>query len=163
MPSPAVALRAAVPADVPTILSLIQALAAYERLSDACVATTDKLHATLFGPHPAAEVTMAELHGSVVGFALYCSNYSTFLAQPGLWLEDLFVLPEFRGMGIGKQLLAHLAQLAVARNYGRVEWAVLDWNEPSIRFYESVGARGMTEWTTFRLTGDALRTLAVQA
>ena len=98
--------------------------------------------------------------GAVAGFALFCNNYSTFLAKPGIWLEDLFVYPTHRGHGIGRALLAHLAQLAVTRECGRVEWSVLDWNAPSIGFYESLGARGMNEWTTFRLTGSALATLA---
>lgn len=160
MPNAAVLLRPATETDVPAILALIEALADYERLRDACVATEDRLRATLFGPRPGAEVILADVDGQVVGFALFCSNYSTFLAQPGIWLEDLFVRPEFRGRGIGRALLAQLARLAVARDCGRVEWAVLDWNEPSIGFYESLGARGMTEWTTFRLTGDAMNALA---
>jgi GNAT superfamily N-acetyltransferase len=161
MPKSAVLIRQALETDVPAILSLIEALADYERLRDKCVATQAQLRQTLFGARPAAEVLIAELEGgSVGGFALFCSNYSTFLAQPGIWLEDLFVRPECRGEGIGRMLLAELAQLAVARECGRVEWAVLDWNAPSIGFYESLGARGMTEWTTFRLTGDALTALA---
>jgi len=156
-----VVLRSAREADVPTILELIQALSEYERMESECVATEDRLRATLFGPVRHAEVLLAEeTDGTVVGFALFCGNYSTFLAQPGIWLEDLFVRPAYRGAGIGKQLLARLAQLAVGRGCGRVEWAVLDWNAPSIAFYESLGARGMTEWTTFRLTGDAMKTLA---
>lgn len=159
-----VALRPATETDVPVILELIQALAEYERMSDDCVATEAKLRASLFGPKPAAEVVLAELtDGTVAGFALFCSNYSTFLAQPGIWLEDLFVRPEHRGMGIGRTLLAHLASLAVARGCGRVEWSVLDWNTPSIGFYESLGARGLTDWTTFRLTGDAMIALARSA
>ncbi len=160
MPNASVVLRTATETDVPDILALIEALADYERLRDACVATEELLRATLFGAAPKAEVIIAESDGVVAGFALFCSNYSTFLAQPGIWLEDLFVRPEFRGHGIGRSLLAHLARLAVERNCGRVEWAVLDWNTPSIGFYESLGARGMTEWTTFRLTGDAMHTLA---
>ncbi len=161
MPIAAVALRAAIETDVPAILELIQALAVYEKMQDECVATEARLRATLFGDAPKAEVVLAETSdGDVAGFALFCSNYSTFLAQPGIWLEDLFVKPEFRGLGIGKTLLAHLARVAVARQCGRVEWAVLDWNAPSIGFYESLGARGMTEWTTYRLTGDAMTALA---
>lgn len=161
MPNAAVVLRAANESDVPAILSLIQALADYERLRDDCVATEDRLRDTLFGSDPKAEVVLAESgDGQVAGFALFCGNYSTFLAQPGIWLEDLFVRPEHRGQGIGRALLAHLARLAVTRGCGRVEWAVLDWNTPSIGFYESLGARGMTEWTTFRLTGDAMTALA---
>ena len=161
MPNATVILRSATDADVPVILELIQGLAEYERLSDACVATEDRLRATLFGAAPKAEVILAEASdGAVVGFALFCGNYSTFLAQPGIWLEDLFVRPAYRGAGIGKALLAHLARLAVERDCGRVEWAVLDWNTPSIGFYESLGARSLSEWSTFRLTGDSLAALA---
>lgn len=159
-----VVLRTATETDVPAILELIQALAAYERLSDDCIATEAKLRATLFGAAPAAEVILAQLDGGeIAGFALFCSNYSTFLAQPGIWLEDLFVRPQHRGTGIGQALLAHLAALAVKRDCGRVEWAVLDWNTASIGFYESLGARAMNEWTTFRLTGDAMTALAQSA
>ncbi|MES3032614.1 MAG: GNAT family N-acetyltransferase [Gemmatimonadota bacterium] len=159
-----IVLRAATDTDVPAVLELIRALAEYERMSDDCVATESKLRATLFGPAPKAEVVLATTaDGQVAGFALFCSNYSTFLAQPGIWLEDLFVRPEFRGHGIGKTLLSHLARLAVDRGCGRVEWAVLDWNAPSIGFYESLGARGLREWTTFRLTGDAMTDLARSA
>lgn len=161
MPNTDIVLRNARETDVPAILALIQALAEYERLREACVATEEQLRATLFGAAPAAEVLLAESgDGEVAGFALFCGNYSTFLAQPGLWLEDLFVRPEYRGHGVGRALLARLAQLAVERKCGRVEWAVLDWNAPSIGFYESLGARGMTEWTTFRLSGDAMTALA---
>ncbi len=160
MSNATVVLRTATDTDVPAILALIEALADYERLRDQCVATEAQLRATLFGAHPQAEVVIAETAaGDVAGFALFCSNYSTFLAQPGIWLEDLFVRPEFRGQGIGKALLAHLASLAVQRGCGRVEWAVLKWNTPSIGFYESLGARGLEEWTTFRLSGNALATL----
>ncbi|MBC7840891.1 MAG: GNAT family N-acetyltransferase [Gemmatimonadaceae bacterium] len=163
MPNASVVLRTATETDVPAILELIEALADYERLRDACVATDDRLRATLFGVSPKAEVILAESAGVVAGFALFCTNYSTFLAQPGIWLEDLFVRPEFRSQGIGKLLLGHLARLAVERDCGRVEWAVLDWNTPSIGFYESLGARGLTDWTTYRLTGDAITTLAGSA
>lgn len=160
-----VALRTATGMDVPVILELIRALAEYEHMTDDCVATEAQLRASLFGPRPGAEVLLAEVDGKVegkvvAGFALFCGNYSTFLAQPGIWLEDLFVRPEHRGRGIGRTLLAHLARLAVERGCGRVEWAVLDWNAPSIGFYQSLGARGMTEWTTFRLTGEAMTDLA---
>lgn len=159
-----VVLRTATETDVPVLLELIKALAEYERMSDDCVATEAKLRSSLFGANPAAEVVLAEdSEGIVAGFALFCSNYSTFLAQPGIWLEDLFVRPTLRGRGIGRTLLAHLASLAVERGCGRVEWAVLNWNAPSIGFYESLGARALTDWTTFRLTGDALTDLARNA
>ncbi len=161
MLNPSTTLRTASETDVPVILELIRALAEYERMSDDCVATEAKLCASLFGPRAGAEVVLAEVEGGVVaGFALYCGNYSTFLAQPGLWLEDLFVRPEYRGRGLGRRLLGHLASVAVERGCGRVEWAVLDWNTPAIGFYESLGARGMTDWTTFRLTGEAMTDLA---
>jgi GNAT superfamily N-acetyltransferase len=163
MPNASVTLRAATETDVPAILALIQALADYERLRDQCMATAEGLRATLFGAVPKAEVLLAESGGQVAGFALYCGNYSTFLAKPGIWLEDLFVRPEFRGRGIGKRLLGSLAQLAVERECGRVEWAVLDWNAPSIAFYESIGAHRLTEWKTYRLTGDAITALATSA
>ncbi len=164
MTNAAVHIRPARETDVPAIRSLIEALADYERLRDQCVATDGQLRSTLFGDRPAAEVLIAELaSGEIGGFALFCGNYSTFLAKPGIWLEDLFVRPEYRGQGLGRMLLAALARLAEARGCGRVDWAVLDWNTPSIGFYESLGARGMTDWTTFRLTGDALTALATNA
>lgn len=163
MSNPTVVLRAATESDVPVILELIQGLAEYERMRDECVATEARLRDTLFGASPKAEVLLAESQGEVAGFALFCGNYSTFLAQPGIWLEDLFVRPQFRGAGIGRALLAHLARLAVERGCGRVEWSVLDWNEPSIGFYQSLGARGLVEWTTFRLTGNAMVDLARSA
>jgi GNAT superfamily N-acetyltransferase len=153
-------LRAARPEDVPLIRTLIEGLAAYERLRHACVATDEKLAATLFGPRPAAEVVLAEWEGTPAGFALFFPNYSTFLAAPGTYLEDLFVLPAFRGRGIGRALLAHLAALTVARGGARLEWSVLDWNAPAIGFYDSLGALTMDDWTTRRLTGDALEVLA---
>ena len=150
-------IRAATSTDVPLILSLIRGLADYEKLSHEVEATEEKLHATLFGPRPAAEciIALTELD-EPVGFALFYPNYSTFLARPGLYLEDLFVKPEFRGKGIGKALLSYLAALANEREYGRMEWTVLDWNEPAIAFYESFGARRMREWHICRLTGTAL-------
>jgi GNAT superfamily N-acetyltransferase len=150
----------AVEADVPLILRFIQELAEYERLSHEVVATEERLRETLFGPRPAAEVVIARAAGEPVGFALYFTTYSTFLARPGIYLEDLFVLPAWRSRGIGRALLTHLAQLAVRRGCGRLEWAVLDWNEPAIAFYRRLGARPMDDWTTFRLTGDALTRLA---
>ena len=145
--------------DVAVILDLIRQLAEYERLADRVTATEEQLRRTLFGSRPAAEVLLAAAGGETVGFAVFFHNYSTFLAKPGLYLEDLFVKPHARGQGIGTALLARLAQLAVDRDCGRVEWAVLDWNEPSIRFYESLGAVPLNDWTTFRLTGEALQKL----
>jgi len=146
--------------DVPIILSLIRALGEYERLSHEIVATEDGLRAWLFGERPAAEVVLASLNDTVVGFALFFHNFSTFLGRPGLYLEDLFVKPEWRGRGIGQRLLVHLASLAVERGCGRMEWTVLDWNEPALRFYERMGARVMQEWKLCRLTGDSLTHVA---
>lgn len=150
----------AVPADVPLILAFIRELADYEKLAHAVAATEDDLRATLFGPSPAAAVRIARWHGEPAGFALFFPNYSTFLGKPGLYLEDLFVRPAFRGNGIGRALLADLARIAVAGGYGRLEWAVLDWNELALGFYRKLGAEPMTDWTVHRLTGDALARLA---
>jgi GNAT superfamily N-acetyltransferase len=155
-----ITLRAATPADTPQILRFIRALAEYERLLDRVSATEAALGAALFGPRPYAEVVIAEDGGTPVGFALFFHTFSTFLGQPGIYLEDLFVIPPARGRGVGRALLAHLAQLAVARGCGRVEWAVLDWNRPAIGFYESLGARPNQEWTVYRLSGEPLVTLA---
>ena len=152
-------IRPATAADVPTILGFIRALAQYERLLHEVSATEEGLRRTLFSERPAAEVVLAEVDGEAVGFALFFHNYSTFLAKPGLYLEDLFVSPEHRGRGHGRALLAHLAQLAVARDCGRLEWSVLDWNTPAIDFYKSLGAGPMEGWSTFRLTGEALTRL----
>jgi len=157
-------IRAAAEADVPEILALIRALAEYEKLTHVVVATEDALRRTLFGGQPAAEVLLA-FDGSFkgdacCGFALFFPNYSTFLAKPGLYLEDLFVKPEFRGKGVGRALLAKLAGIAQERGYGRMEWSVLDWNDPAIGFYKKLGAVAMDEWTTFRVTGEALARLA---
>src|SRR6478672_6612343 len=146
--------------DVPLILRLITALAEYERMSDEVVTTEDGLRRTLFGPRPAAEVVVAYAGDEPAGFALFFHNYSTFLGKPGLYLEDLFVVPKFRGSGFGRALLAHLAALAVERGCGRFEWSVLDWNEPAIGFYTKLGAKPMADWTIFRVTGDALHELA---
>ena len=146
--------------DVPVILHLIKALADYERLSDKVVATEEKLRASLFGPRPAAEVVIARAGDQPAGFAVFFPTYSTFLAQPGLSLEDLFVEPRWRGRGCGRMLLVHLARLAAARGCGRLEWSVLDWNEPALRFYRSLGAAPVEGWTVYRLTGDALSRLA---
>jgi GNAT superfamily N-acetyltransferase len=151
-------LRPATAADAPLILDFIRGLAEYEKLSHEVAATEESLRATLFpasGP-AAAECLLAFVGPRPAGFALYFPTYSTFLAQRGLYLEDLFVRPEFRGQGIGRALLLHLARLANARGCGRMEWSVLDWNEPAIRFYEGLGARRLQEWTTCRLTGEAL-------
>ena len=142
--------------DTPLILGFIQALAEYEKLTHACVATEQTLRATLFGDHAYAEVLIARWHSEPAGFALFFHNYSTFLAQPGIYLEDLFVGPRFRGHGIGKALLTRLAQLANQRGCGRVEWSVLNWNQPAIDFYRRMGATPQDEWTVYRLTGEAL-------
>ena len=152
-------IRPATPADVPAIAGLIRSLAVYEKLEHEVVLTEERLRDHLFGPRPAAEVLLVEDGGSAVGFALFFQNYSTFLGRPGLYLEDLFVKPEFRGKGYGKALLAALARLALERGYGRLDWAVLDWNEPAIGFYQKLGAKAMNEWTVYRLTGEALERL----
>ena len=146
--------------DVPLILRLITALAEYEKMSADVIATEATLRQSLFGPHPAAEVVIAYAGDQPAGFALFFHNYSTFLGQPGIYLEDLYVMPEWRGHGFGKRLLAHLAALAVERGCGRLEWSVLDWNEPAIGFYKKLGAKPMDEWTVFRVTGGALQQLA---
>ncbi|MGH8442954.1 MAG: GNAT family N-acetyltransferase [Nevskiaceae bacterium] len=153
------ALRRAVRADVPEILRLIRALAEYEKLSHEVVAGESALAETLFGARPAAEVLLAEEEGRAVGFALFFQNYSTFLARPGIYLEDLFVEPAWRGRGIGGELLKAIARLAVKRGCGRFEWAVLDWNEPAIAFYTGLGAKPMADWTVMRVTGEALKRL----
>jgi len=157
-----VTIRDASPTDVPLILELIRGLAAYEKLEHEVVATEQRLSEGLFGEPRRAEVVIAETDGEPAGFALFFHNYSTFLGQPGIYLEDLFVVPEKRGHGAGKALLVHLAKLAVERGCGRFEWSVLDWNEPAIGFYRSLGARSMDGWTLNRLTGDALASLAKQ-
>jgi GNAT superfamily N-acetyltransferase len=153
-------IQVATSADVPEILAMIQGLAEYEKLTHVCTATEDELRATLFGERPGAEVLLGYLDGVCAGFALFFPNYSTFLAKPGLYLEDLFVKPEVRGRGVGLALLQKLAKIAVERNYGRVEWSVLDWNEPAIGFYKKLGAVPLDDWTMFRLTGDAIPALA---
>jgi GNAT superfamily N-acetyltransferase len=142
--------------DVPQILSLIRGLAEYEQLSDQCIATEESLRRWLFGPRPAAEVIIARVDDDAVGFALFFQNFSTFLAAPGLYLEDLFVVPAWRGRGIGRQLLTYLASLAVERGCGRLEWSVLDWNEAAIGFYRRMGADVLPDWRICRLTGEAL-------
>jgi len=157
-----ISIRPARPNDVPTVASLIRALSQYEKLEHEVTMTEDKLRGSMFGPRPYAEALLAEEDGKPVGFALFFHNYSTFLAQPGLYLEDLYVLESHRGKGIGKALLVHLAKIAVERNCGRMEWAVLDWNVDAIGFYEKLGAKPNSEWTVYRLTGDSLNSLAGQ-
>jgi GNAT superfamily N-acetyltransferase len=150
----------AIEANIPVILEMIRGLAEYEKLSHLVIATEERLRATLFGTRPAAEVLLGYYENECAGMALFFQNYSTFLAQPGLYLEDLFVKPQLRGKGVGLALLKRLARTAVERDCGRVEWEVLDWNEPSIGFYKSLGAVPMDEWTRFRLTGTSLKRLA---
>ena len=155
-------IRRASPTDVPLILELIRGLAEYERLAHEVTATEAGLRQALFDASPGAEVVIAESGGEPVGFALFFHNFSTFVGKRGLYLEDLFVKPAWRGKGVGRQLLAHLARLAVERDCGRLEWAVLDWNEPAIRFYRGLGAQPMHDWTVFRVAGDALHQLAAE-
>jgi len=154
------AIRPATTADVSTILGFIRALARYEKLEHEVVADEAALHATLFGARPAAEVLLAERAGVPVGFALFFPSYSTFLARPGLYLEDLFVDPAARGHGVGTALMSALARIAVTRGYGRFEWSVLDWNQPALTFYAALGAVPQAEWTVQRLTGAPLAALA---
>jgi GNAT superfamily N-acetyltransferase len=155
-----ITIRPATRSDLPRILAFIRELAVYEHLEHEVVAREAEVGAALFGPLPAAEVVFACLDGTPVGFALFFHNFSTFLGRPGIYLEDLYVLPEARGLGIGKRLLAWLARTALERGCARLDWAVLDWNEPSIGFYRSLGAVALDEWTTYRLAGDALERLA---
>ena len=155
-----VRIREANEGDVPLILSLIRELAEYEKLSDEVVATEDGLRDSLFGERRYAEVLIAEHDGAPAGFALFFHSFSTFLGKPGIYLEDLYVKPAFRGSGIGKKLLVHLASLAKRRGCGRLEWWVLDWNEPSIGFYKKLGAVPMDDWTVYRVSGSALEDLA---
>ena len=151
-----VIIRAATKDDVPIILEMIKGLADYERLTHEVVATEESLHASWCGSRPAAEVILAYVDRTPVGFALFFHNYSTFLGRSGLYLEDLFVLPAWRGHGVGKRLLGHLAAIAIERGCGRMEWCVLDWNESAIGFYRRLGARVLDDWRICRLTGDAL-------
>ncbi|MCG3161256.1 MAG: hypothetical protein JMDDDDMK_02407 [Acidobacteria bacterium] len=153
-------IKAATASDAPVILSFIKKLAVYEKLADEVTATEDTLRETLFGERRYAEVIIGYHRGEPAGFALFFHNYSTFLGRPGIYLEDLYVDEQHRGKGFGKALLAHLARLTKERNCGRLEWSVLDWNEPSINFYKSLGARPMDDWTIFRVTGEALDKLA---
>jgi len=153
-------IRPAQPYDVPEILAMIRELAEYEREPNAVVATEAMLHEALFGDSPAVFGLIAEEDGVTVGFALWFRNFSTWLGRHGIYLEDLYVRPEYRGRGHGKELLAELARICVERGYGRFEWWVLDWNTPAIDFYRSIGAEPMDEWTVQRVTGDALKALA---
>ncbi len=156
----AITLRIADANDTPLILNFIKALAQYEKLSHEVVATETLLRETLFGERRVAEVIIAQYDNQPAGFALFFHNFSTFVGKPGIYLEDLFVLPELRGKGIGKILLTYLGKLALERNCGRIEWAVLDWNEPAINFYKKLGAKPMNEWTVFRVDGNSISELA---
>jgi len=157
---PSFEIRTATEADVPVILSLIRELADYERAPDAVVTNEAGLREVLFGPQRSAEVLLAFEEGEPAGFAVYFYNFSTWLGQPGLYLEDLFVRPTVRGKGYGRSLLERLAQIAQERGCGRMEWAVLNWNDPAIQFYKKLGAEPMTEWTVYRLTRDGIARLA---
>lgn len=154
-------IRPARPEDVPRIHELILELAKYERLEHKAVGTPELLFEHLFGEERFLETLVVEEDGKLVGFALFFKNYSTFLARPGYYLEDLFVEPEFRGKGYGKALLREIAQMALEKGYGRVDWAVLDWNEPSIEFYDSLGSAPLSDWITYRLEGEALKHCAI--
>ena len=153
-------LRAAEPRDVAAIVGLIRELADFERLTHLLRVTPETLQPHLFGDKPVVESVVGEVSGEVVAFALFFTNFSTFLAKPGLYLEDLYVKPEHRGRGLGRALLEHLGALAVQRDYGRFEWSVLDWNEHAIRFYQAMGATVMPEWRICRVTGEALQNFA---
>ncbi|MBP7675303.1 MAG: GNAT family N-acetyltransferase [Thermoanaerobaculia bacterium] len=158
-----ISLRPARREDVPVVARLIRDLADYERLADECFADASALEEHLFGARPYVEVILAEVDGAPAGFALFFHSYSTFLTKPGLYLEDLYVVPERRGLGLGRRLLGELARLAVERGCGRLEWSVLKWNSPAIGFYERLGAVPMAEWQVYRLTGEPLRALAGRA
>ena len=157
---PTIDIKPAVEADVPVILSFIRALAEYEKLSHLCVATEEGLRRTLFGPRPYAEALVARIGGTPVGHAIFFHNYSTFLSAPGIYIEDIFVLPEHRGAGAGKALLREVARIARDRQCARVEWAVLDWNQPAIDFYQRMGADVMPDWRICRITGRAIDKIA---
>jgi GNAT superfamily N-acetyltransferase len=157
---PKTVLRFATADDVGLIIDFIRQLADYEKMVDEVVTDEDQLRQSLFGGRRVAEVVIASYDGEPAGFALFFHNFSTFLGRPGIYVEDLFVIPALRGHGIGKSLLSYLARLAVERGCGRLEWWVLDWNEPAIRFYERLGAKPMDDWTVYRVTGDALEELA---
>jgi GNAT superfamily N-acetyltransferase len=150
----------ATPGDVPLILELIRELAEFEHEAESARATGEQLHEALFGSRPAAEAVIARVDGEAAGWALWFQNFSTWTGKPGLWLEDLYVRPQFRRQGIGRALLGYLARLCVERGYGRFEWSVLDWNTPAVEFYRAIGAEAMSEWTTQRVSGEALSRLS---
>ncbi|HEY1461507.1 MAG TPA: GNAT family N-acetyltransferase [Casimicrobiaceae bacterium] len=156
-------ITSATPREVPDLLEMIRALAEFERLSHLCVVTRDHIERALFGRNPSAEVVLARENAAIAGFALFFHNFSTFLGRPGLYLEDLYVRPDFRRRGYGRALLVHLAKLAVERDCGRFEWSVLEWNRPAIDFYESLGATVMPDWRIARVTGPALKIMAARA
>ena len=160
MTAPTIDIRSATPSDVPLIFSFIRELAEYERLTQEVVSSEERVAQTLFGPKPAAEALIAAVNNQPAGFAVYFQNYSTFVGRPGIYLEDLFVRPAFRGNGVGRALLARLAAIARERGCARLEWVVLDWNELAIRFYESLGAKPLKGWSVFSLSGPALENLA---
>jgi GNAT superfamily N-acetyltransferase len=162
-PLHSLSVRPAAAADVELVLGFIRELADYERLSHEVTATPEQIHAALFGPRPYAEAVLGCIDGEPCGFALFFHNFSTFLGKPGLYLEDLYVRPSARGRGLGSYLLAWLAALALERECGRFEWAVLDWNEPALKVYRGLGARAADDWTIQRVTGEALRQLAAKA
>ncbi|MEJ2165203.1 MAG: GNAT family N-acetyltransferase [Desulfobacterales bacterium] len=155
-------IRPAAENDAGTILSLIRELADYEHLSHEVIATQDDIRRYLFGPHPVAEAVIGEYEGIAVSFALFFYNFSTFIGKPGIYLEDLYVKPEYRRLGFGRKMLVHIARLAKDRNCGRFEWSVLDWNKPAIRTYDRLNAKPMKEWILYRLTGEALDNLAAE-
>jgi GNAT superfamily N-acetyltransferase len=159
-PMNVIEIRSAAERDIPQILAFIRGLAEYEKLAHQCVATEDALRKTLFGPRPYADVLIARLDHVAVGFALFFHNYSTFLARPGIYLEDVFVLPEHRGAGVGKALLKRVAQIARERDCGRLDWSVLDWNESAIEFYKRIGATVMPDWRICRMTAGEIEKLA---
>ncbi len=156
-------LRDATPGDVAVLLGFIRDLATYERAPDAVKMTEPQLHEALFGPRPRAEALLVEIEGAPQGFAIWFESFNTWTGKPSLYLEDLFVVPTARSRGIGAAIFAHLAQLAVERDYGRFEWSVLDWNEPAVRFYTALGAEPLNEWTKYRLSGAALHAAAMGA
>jgi GNAT superfamily N-acetyltransferase len=159
-PASPIIIRPAQTTDVSTILHLIRALADYEKLSHQVTGTEALLHQHLFGDRPCVEAVLAEVEDQAVGMGIFFTNFSTFLAKPGLYLEDVFVLPEYRGLGIGKAILNHLAKIAVERDYGRMEWSVLDWNETAIGFYQRIGADVLPDWRICRVSGDRIQKLA---